>query len=80
MLSLNCKHVQHVKICLPCNFEVNPVNCMVGRSCNAEHVCSLNLTFISNSFWNKGQKVLKCWKFDETREITLISKIIKDKC
>ena len=25
MLSLNCQHVQHVKICLPCNFEVNPV-------------------------------------------------------
>ena len=25
MLSLNCKHVHHVKICLPCNFEVNPV-------------------------------------------------------
>jgi hypothetical protein len=25
MLSLNWKHVQHVKICLPCNFEVNPV-------------------------------------------------------
>jgi hypothetical protein len=25
MLSLNCKHVQHVKICLPCNFEVTPV-------------------------------------------------------
>ena len=22
-LSLNCKHVQHVKIYLPCNFEVN---------------------------------------------------------
>jgi hypothetical protein len=44
-------------------------NCMVGRSCNAEHVCSLNLTFISNSFWNKGRKVLKCWKFDEKREI-----------
>jgi hypothetical protein len=36
---------------------------MVGRSCNAEHVCSLNLTFISNSFWNKGGKVLTCWKF-----------------
>jgi hypothetical protein len=33
----------------------------------AEHVCSSNLT---NSFWNKGQKVLKCWKFDEKREIT----------
>ena len=24
MLSLNCKNVQHVKIYLPCNFEVNP--------------------------------------------------------
>jgi hypothetical protein len=23
MLSLNCKHVLHVKIYLPCNFEVN---------------------------------------------------------
>ena len=23
MLSLNCKHVQHVKIYLACNFEVN---------------------------------------------------------
>jgi hypothetical protein len=22
MLSLNCKHVQHVKIYMPCNFEV----------------------------------------------------------
>ena len=25
MLSLNCKHVQHVKTYLPCNFEVNPI-------------------------------------------------------
>jgi hypothetical protein len=25
MLSLNRKHVQHVKIYLPCNFEVNPI-------------------------------------------------------
>ena len=25
MLSLNCKHVQHVKIYQPCNFEVNPI-------------------------------------------------------
>ena len=23
MLSLKCKHVQHVKIYIPCNFEVN---------------------------------------------------------
>jgi hypothetical protein len=25
MLSLNCKHVQHVQIDPPCNFEVNPI-------------------------------------------------------
>ena len=25
MLSLNFKNVQHVKIYLPCNFEVNPI-------------------------------------------------------
>ena len=25
MLSLKCKNVQHVKIYLPCNFEVNPI-------------------------------------------------------
>jgi hypothetical protein len=25
MLSLNCKNVQHIKIYLPCNFEVNPI-------------------------------------------------------
>jgi hypothetical protein len=43
---------------------------MVGRSWHAEHVCSSNLTFISNRFGNKGQKVLKCWKFDEKRVIT----------
>ena len=40
---------------------------MVGRSWHAEHVCSLNLTFICNNFWNKGRKVLKCWKFDEKK-------------
>ena len=42
-------------------------NCRVGRSWHAEHVCSLNLTSISYSFWNKGQKVLKFWKFDEKK-------------
>jgi hypothetical protein len=38
---------------------------MVGRSWHAEHVCSLNLTFISYSFLNKGQKVLKFRKFNK---------------
>jgi hypothetical protein len=56
-------------------------NCKVGRSWHVEHVCSLNLTSISYSFWNKGQNVLKFWKFDEKRAITpnwvlrLISKL-----
>ena len=36
----------------------------------AEHVCSFNLPSVSYSFWNKGRKVLKFWKFDEKREIT----------
>ena len=36
-------------------------NCSVGRSWQAEHVCCLNLTSISNSFWNIRRKVLK-WK------------------
>ena len=45
-------------------------NCRVGRSWHAEHVCSLYLTSISYSFWNKGRKVLKFKKFDEKREIT----------
>jgi hypothetical protein len=44
------------------------LNCRVGRSWHAEHVCSLNLTSISYSFWNKGQKVLKFWKFGEKKE------------
>jgi hypothetical protein len=45
-------------------------NYSVGRSWQAEHVCSLNLTSISYTFWNKGRKVLKFWKFDEKRAIT----------
>jgi hypothetical protein len=34
---------------------------------HSEHVCCLNLTSISYSFWNKGQKVLTFWKFDEKK-------------
>ena len=32
--------------------------------------CNLNLTSVSYSFWNKGWKVLKFYKFDEKRAIT----------
>ena len=34
MLSLNCKNVQHVKIYLLCNFEVNPIT-------NFDQLCKL---------------------------------------
>ena len=40
-------------------------NCKVDRSWHAAHFCNLNLTSISYSFWNKGRKVLKLWKFDK---------------
>ena len=35
MVSWNCKHVQHVKIYLPCNFEVNPIT-HFDRLCKLE--------------------------------------------
>jgi hypothetical protein len=42
-------------------------NCRVGRCWYTEHVCCLNLTSISYSFWNKGWKVLTFCKFDEKK-------------
>jgi hypothetical protein len=45
-------------------------NYRVGRSWNAEHVCSLNLTSISYNFLKKWRKVLKFRKLDEKRTIT----------
>ena len=45
-------------------------SCSVGRSWQAEHVCGLNLTSISYSFWNTRRKVLKILKCDEKRAIT----------
>ena len=47
----------------------------VGRSWQAEHVCSLNLTSISYSFLNKGRKVLKFGKFNKKRAIQCTSQM-----
>jgi hypothetical protein len=44
-------------------------NCRVGRSRHTAHLCNLNLTSISYSFWNKGRKVLKLWKFDMKKKV-----------
>jgi hypothetical protein len=49
MLSLNSKNVQHVKIYLPCNFEVNPIT-------HFERLCKLekgNNTKIGNQIYFK---------------------------
>ena len=43
MLSLNCKNVQHVKIYLPCNFEVNSIT-------HFDRLCKLE---------KKGDEILK---------------------
>jgi hypothetical protein len=50
MVSWNCKHAQHVKIYLPCNFEVN-LNTHLG-------VIAL---FSSIFFFHFNIKILKIW-------------------
>jgi hypothetical protein len=40
-----------------------------SKSCNVAHFYNLNLTSISYNCWNICRKVLKCWKFEEKREI-----------
>ena len=50
------------------NFKMgNQIYFRLGWSWHAEHVCCLNLTSISYSFLNKGQKVLTFWKFEEKK-------------
>jgi hypothetical protein len=39
------------------------------RSWHVAHFCNIHLTSISYCCWNIRRKVLKCWKFDEKREI-----------
>ena len=61
MLSLNCKNVQHVKIYLPCNFEVNPIT-HFGRLCKLEkkgdEILKKNL-LLWNYWANLNQTLLK---------------------
>jgi hypothetical protein len=70
--------VQHIKIYLPCNFEVNPIT-HFDRLCKLEkmgdevkkknlllrnHWAKCSQTFVE---WSLGRKVLKFWKFDEKK-------------
>jgi hypothetical protein len=48
---------------------------------NDQHIkSSFNLPHVSYSFWNKGRKVLKFWKFDEKREIETCGKLKLQTC
>ena len=48
MLSINCKNVQHVKIYITCNFEVNPIT-HFDRLCKLEKKGEWNLKKIFSS-------------------------------
>jgi hypothetical protein len=65
MLSLNCKHVQHVKIYLPCNFEVNPithfgVTCIALFSSNLQNFNTFRPLFQKLSAIDVKFKLQKC--------------------
>ena len=65
MVSWNCKHVQHVKIYLPCNFEVNPIT-HFGQLCKLEKrgdeikKKSSPLKLRSQSQPNFAEMILRC--------------------
>ena len=65
MLSLNCKNVQHVKIYIPCNFEVNSIT-HFDRLCKLEkrgdEIKKKNL-ILWNYWANLNQTLLK-WSLD----------------
>ena len=63
MLSLICKNVQHVKIYLPCNFEVNPINhfdrlCILEKRGDAIKKISSPLKLLSQSQPNFVEVIL----------------------
>ena len=60
MLSLSCKDVQHVKIYLPCNFEVNPIT-HFDRLCKLEKKGGWNLKKIFSSETTEPISTKLCW-------------------
>jgi hypothetical protein len=68
MLSLNCKHVQHVKIKKGNNSKMSDgiyFKIAGWVDLDMPHIfCNLKLTFISYGFWNIRRTVLKFYKFD----------------
>jgi hypothetical protein len=57
VVSWNCKHVQHVKIYLPCNFEVNQL--VTGRWFSPS--IKLYGSWIYNYLCNQCLSSLKLW-------------------
>ena len=64
MLSLNCQNVQHVKIYLPCNFEVNSIThfdrlCKLEKSGDEIKKKSSPLKLLSQSQPNFAEMILR---------------------
>ena len=80
MLSLNCKNVQHVKIYLPCNFEVNPIT-HFDRLCKLEKrggeilKKSSPLKLLSQSQPNFAEMILSCSPINGVRQHRPVSKM-----
>jgi hypothetical protein len=68
MLSLNCKNVQHVKIYLPCHFEVNPITyfdrlCKLEKRGDEIFKKSPPLKLLSQSQPNSAEMILRWSRF-----------------
>jgi hypothetical protein len=71
LLSLNCKHVQHVKIYIPCNSEVNLITHLGVIALFSSPVWAIAITWRSSlclyssnlgTFW---LKIKQFWPFEE---------------
>jgi hypothetical protein len=73
VISLFSSNFQHFNTFRPLFQKLLEINVKFKlQTCSGHiaHFCNFNLTSISYSCWNIRRKVLKCWKFDEKRDIT----------
>ena len=83
MLSLNCKNVQHVKIYLPCNFEVNHIThfgviAIFSSKCSKFeyfHLISQKLLEIEGKF-----KLQKCSACQDLQKISPTVENVRQLC
>ena len=77
MLSLNCKNVQHVKIYLPCNFEVNSIThfdrlCKLKKRGDEIKKKSSPLNLLSQSQPNFAEMILRWSPFKNVSFSTVL--------